>query len=133
MGLIKLTLTEDICKLIACIQHEKKEIKLKEDDDRKQITYAIDINSLFGGDYVLEDIAFILEKQDQVIEGTEEDPIGPSYPKELEDYMWDLYHTIFNNLQNIEEIVHQFAFKGGVTPGTYICKDWQHYWERKKE
>ena len=131
MALIKLEINEDMCKLIACIRHEQKEIKIKDNDKRKQITCSIDINSLFGGDYVLEDIAFILGKQDSVIVGTEEDPMGPSYPEELEEYMLGLYHTILNNLQNIEEIVHQFSFKGGVQPGVYQCKSWQHYWEKK--
>ena len=51
--------------------------------------YAWGINqwSLFGGTYVMEDIALILGRYDEFIPGTEESPQGKQYPKELEEYM----------------------------------------------
>lgn len=130
---IKLTLTEDMLKLIANIQFKAEEAEVEENDHRKNINYYVDMNSLYGGNFVLEDISFILGIYDKHIEGTEEDALGPKFPKELEDYMFQLHSTIVENINNIEEILHQFVLKGAVTPGTYVCDQYVKVWSKEEE
>ena len=43
----------------------------------------------------------------------------------------ELCQYIKDNLFYIESLIHFFAFKGGVVPGTYKCKDNDMIWERK--
>ena len=94
--------------------------------------YAWGINqwSLFGGTFVMEDIALILDRYDEFIPGTEESPQGKQYPKEFEDYMWELYNTIVDNMEYIISLVFYFSDKGGLTPGTYKCKDTLKEWTK---
>lgn len=132
MATIKLTLTEDILRLVSNIRFKDYQ-KLEDNDKREYPRYAIDMNSLYGGDFVLEDVAYILGKYDQVIPDTEEDAEGPRFPEELEKYMLDLHQFIVDNLDNIEEILHQMILQGGIKPGTYKCKDWQHIWQYVEE
>ena len=132
MATIKLKLTEDILKLVSNIRFKEYK-KIEDDDERSYPTYAIDLNSLYGGNFVLEDISFILGIYDQRIPDTEEDAEGPRFPEELEKYMYDLHEFIVVNLDNIEEILHQMILRGGIKPGTYKCKDWQHIWEYVEE
>ena len=128
MATLKLTLTKDILALVSNIRFKEYK-KVQDDDQREHIGYEIDLNSLYGGDFVLEDISFILGLYDQHIPDTEEDADGPKFPEKLEEYMYGLHAFIVENLDNIEEIVHQMILKGGIKEGTYKCKDWQHIWE----
>ena len=64
---------------------------------------------------------------------TEEDADGPKFSEEDTEYMLGLHDFIIDNLQNIEEVLHQMILKGGIKPGTYKCKDWQHIWEYVEE
>ena len=130
MGVIKIELTKDLCHLIANIRFNKEPF-IETNDKREKINYYIDMNNIYGGNFVLEDISYLLGIYDKHIPGTEEDALGPSFPEELEKYMYDMHLYIINNLQNIEEIVHQFSIKGGIKPGIYTCKDYQHLWKRK--
>lgn len=127
---IKLTLTEDMLKLIANIQFKQQEVIIEENDNRENIDYAIDMNNLYGGSFILEDISFILGIYDKHIHGTEEDPLGPQFSKEDEDYMFSLHSTIVENIQSIEEILHQFVLKGAVTAGTYECDKYARVWSK---
>lgn len=93
---------------------------LKTTAEKKEChAWGIDQWSLFGGTYVFEDIALILGKYDEYIKGTEEDPLGKQYPKELEDYWWGLYDYIWRNMKYIIKLVFYYCDKGGITPGEY--------------
>lgn len=92
--------------------------------ERKEChAWGINQWSLWGGTYVMEDIAMILGHYDEYIPGTEESPLGKQYPKELEDYWWVLYNDIANNLSDIINLVFYYTDKGGLTPGEYIYKN----------
>lgn len=75
--------------------------------------------SLFGGTYVFEDIAMILGYFDQAIENSENLATGRRFPKELEDKMYNLYEYIYENFEDIFNIVLTFVGKGGLIAGTY--------------
>jgi hypothetical protein len=93
--------------------------------------YGLDTYSLWGGTYIYEDIAYIIGKMDKVVEGTLEDPDGPKFDEETTEYMDGLASFIIENLQNIEEILHQFC-TDGIQPGvTYSCKPSEHIWTKE--
>lgn len=129
MGVLKLNLTEDVLCLVSNIRF-KQLPKLEENDSREHVGYEIDLASIYGGDFLFEDMALILGLMDKAIPDTLEDADGPKFDFETENKMLELHTFILDNLDNIEEIVHQFILKGGVTPGTYKCKDYQHIWEK---
>jgi hypothetical protein len=87
--------------------------------------------SLFGGTYVLEDIALILGCFDQALEHSENLPTGRRFPVELEVKMYSLYEYIYENLEDIFTLVLSMSNKGGITPGTYELID--YVWTKKKE
>jgi hypothetical protein len=125
MAIIKIKLTSDILTLITNI-HFKELPDLR--SEKYPLTWGIDLYSLYGGSFVLEDMAHILGKYDQVIPESIEDPLGPRFPKELEDYLWETHEYIVENLEFIEDLVHYYSNKGGLSEGTYKChreaKDW---------
>lgn len=126
--MIKLTLTDEHLSLIANLKMGNIPNNV---DDMPMAKLGFDLNSLYGGAFLLEDISYILGCYDKHIVGTEERALGPSFPQELEDHMYNLHFYIIDNLENIEEIVHYFSNKGGLTPGTYVCKDWEHIWTKR--
>lgn len=130
MAKLKIELTDDLISLISNIKFKEVPEPLTDNDTREYIEYAIDYNSLYGGDFVFEDISYILGRYEEHVPGTEEDALGPRFPKELEDYMWDLHSYILENIDSIEEIVHQFCGKGGIKAGTYECNSYFRQWER---
>ena len=83
-----------------------------------------------GHRYLLEDIAYIIGRYDEHIDGTEENAMGPEFPDETYNYMMELHHYILDNLPYIEDLVHQFSIKGGLTEGTYKCKDYERIWTK---
>ena len=136
MAIKKIELSEDALKLISNITFESAPEPLMvgyEAERREQINYYIDLNSLYGGSYVFEDIAFILGRENEMIPGTEENPLGGEFPEEFENYMWNLHTYIVDNLEYIEQMVHQFCIKGGLKPGKYECKSNVGIWEYKGE
>ena len=42
------------------------------------------------------------------------------------------FYLLFENLDLIEELVHQYTNKGGLVPGTYTCKTYDHIWKLKE-
>lgn len=128
MAVISVTLTEDMLKLISHINFTK--IPDLTDETQERMTWGIDFYSLYGGSYVFEDIAYILGRYDEHIAGTEEDPLGAAFPKEFEDYMWEIHTYIVDNIQYIESLVHQFVNRGGLTPGTYRSKSNENIWTK---
>lgn len=133
MAIIKVTLTEDMLKLISNIHFTRVPQMPTEKDNRQILTWGLDFASLYGGSYVFEDISYILGRYDEHIEGTEDDPMGVKFTREFTDYMWEMHEYILNNIGNIEELVHVYSNKGGLTPGTYKCKNNEHIWEKESE
>lgn len=112
----QLEFTDDILALVSNI-HFSEMPYLK---DKEFPVYAIDMNSLFGGSFILEDISRILGIYDKsVIKGTECNAMGPSFQKEDEDYMFRIATYIYDNLEDIEAILHYFSNKGGIKSGIY--------------
>ena len=128
MATIKITLTKDMLSLISNIHFNKLPDVTTE--KKQELNWGIDFFSLYGGSYALEDIAYIIGRYDEHIKGTEEDPMGPRFPKELEDYMWEMHSYIVNNIEYIESLVHWYSNKGGLTEGTYKCKDYEKIWSK---
>lgn len=99
--------------------------------DKKEChAWGINQWNLFGGTYVMEDVALILGHYGDFIPGTEESPLGKQYPKELEDYWWGLYLYIVENLVLIMNLILNYIDKGGVTPGEYKVDTKGMIWEK---
>ena len=67
MATIKLTLSEDVLKLVSNIRFREfpeiakdDQTELKTEEQQAHIGYEIDLYSLYGGNFLLEDIAYIL-------------------------------------------------------------------------
>ena len=120
MAKVILNLTKDHLALIRNLRF----------DDIDADHCGLDKNSLYGGSFVMEDVALCIGKFDQYIKGTEYDYDGKKFPKELEDYMWALHMDIADNLALIESLVHQFVVEGGLTPGKYTCIDYEKIWKK---
>ncbi len=124
MARIYVNLTEDHLKLIRNLN-----VQALTDE-----TVGIVKDNLYGGTYKYEQMALILGLTDKAVPGTEEDmETGTLYEKEAQLYMLELDKYIRENLLNIEEILHQFCLKGGLTVGKYVCKDYQHIWHRVED
>lgn len=124
MARIYVNLTEDHLKLIRNLN-----VQALTDE-----TVGIVKDNLYGGTYKYEQMALILGLTDKAVPGTEEDmETGTLYEKEVQLYMLELDKYIRENLLNIEEILHQFCLKGGLTVGKYVCKDYQHIWHRVED
>lgn len=119
MARIYVTLNKDHLKLIRNLNVQKvgEIIGIAEDN-------------LYGGTYKYEQMALILGFTDKAIKETEEDINGTVYEYDTQKYMVELDKYIKDNLLNIEEIMHQFSLKGGLTEGKYMCRDYQHIWEK---
>ena len=119
-----ITLTDDLLKLISFLNIEEC------GDDE----VCFDRTRLFSlGNHLLEDMAFILGKVDEAIPNTETNENGRAFPDELEKYMLEMKDYIAENLTFILSLVLQFASKGGLTVGTYKCKDNELLWERVED
>ena len=127
----KITLTEDHLKLISAIKVE--EFQFGADSGNGELGWGFNQYNLFGGTYVLEDVAIILGKYDQHIEGTEEDPQGMDFPEDVKNYMWECYSYIWENMVYIMSLVLYYSTRGGLIPGTYKCKDTVREWTRVEE
>ena len=131
MSIKKITLTEDHLKLISAMKFEAFDFDAETRNGR--MGWGIDQWNLFGGTYVLEDVAMIIGKFDKYIKGTEEDPMGRHYPQELEEYMWELYRYIWDNMEYIIDMILYYITRGGLKPGTYKytqnLKTWEYIGE----
>lgn len=90
----------------------------------------VSIITEYLGGHLLEDIAFLLGYIDKAIPNTKDDAEGRAFPNEIEEEMLALHEYIQDNLQSIEEIIHQFVFDGGVTVGTYEMNDETKMWQK---
>ena len=105
--------------------------ELHDFNPQSRFGWGCDQWSLWGGTYVLEDIAMILGVFDQAIENSENLATGRRFPKELEERMYSLYEYIFENFEDIINIVLSYINKGGIKPGVYEYVDYM--WKIKKE
>lgn len=121
MAIKRLTLNDDHLKLISSF-------KIDELDDHH---VAVCKNGIYGGSHVLEDIAMIIGKWDEAIKNTDDDCEGRAFPDELEKYMIELHSYIMDNLFYIESLLHQYVCQGGLTSGTYKCKDNELIWVKE--
>ena len=124
----KLTLTEDHIKLISAIKVEQ--FTFGPDSTHGELGWGFNQYNLFGGTYVLEDVSILLGLYDKHIQGTEEDPLGMDFPDDVKAYMWDLYSYIWENMTYIMSLVLYQTSRGGITPGTYKCKDTVREWTK---
>ena len=128
MAIKRITLTEDLLKVIPAIRFKKLNIS---DSDGNFHAWGIDTDGLFGGSYILEDIAKLIGRYDEHIQGTEYDSDGMKFTKETSEYLVSIYDFIVNNLEYIESLVHQYVCNGGLTVGTYKCKDYEMFWTKE--
>ena len=124
MAIKKITLTEDHLRLISNIKFEK--FTVSEGTASERFAWGIDQWNLFGGTFVLEDVSIIIGKYDLAYD--RDSATGPKFEKELENYMWDLYEYIYENLTFIMDLVLKFSNKGGLKVGTYKCIDYELDW-----
>jgi hypothetical protein len=122
----KITLTEDHIKLISAIKVE--EFAFGPNSRVGELGWGFNQYNLFGGTFVLEDVSILIGRYDKHIVGTEEDPQGVDFEDEDKKYMWGLYQYIWDNMVYIMSLVLTFAGKGGISPGTYKCKDTLKDW-----
>ena len=94
--MIKISLTDDIIKVLPLIKISKKE------DDSG---FEIISNNLFWGGTVLENIMQAWGKYDEHIPGTELSEEGRMWDEELEKKAWDTYDYIINHLDDIISII----------------------------
>lgn len=118
----RITLTEDHIKLISLLRFE---------EDEKNETLVIDKFDPYMLSGRLEDLAMALGMIDKMIPGTEDDAEGGAFPDDIEAYILRVHHYIIDHLYDIEVLVHQLAFRGGITPGTYKCIDNEEIWSKE--
>ena len=126
----RLTLTEDVIKLIPHLNFTETPTA-DEIADKRYPRWGIDYNSIYGGSFLLEDLALILGFHNDMLPESIESPMGFRYPEEIEDRMLAAHRIIIENMKSIEEIIHQFVVKGGIKPGTYKCDNKIRLWERE--
>ena len=79
----------------------------------------------------LEDLALALGYMNTAIPGTENDAEGAAFPDDVEEHILEVHHYVVDNLHDIETLIHQFVFSGGLTAGTYKCIDTEEIWEKE--
>lgn len=119
----RLTLTAEHLQLISIMKFEPNE------DTGDLTIYKDDPYRLSGR---LEDIAIALGMGDKIIPGTEFDPEGAAFPDDVEQHLLSIHKYISDNLYDIEVLIHQFAVKGGLQPGTYKAFDYEEIWTKEK-
>ena len=95
-------------------------------DVASQNGWGINQWNMFGGTYVMEDVAMITGHYNEAID---DGATGKVYPKELEDHMWELYLYIEENMEYIMKLVLWSITNGGLKPGTYKTRDMGINWE----
>lgn len=121
----RITLTEDILKMVSALSTQK--IDIPSDFGYGNYIIAMQDNCLYGGSDVLEDVSRILGLYDKHIEGTEENYNGIQFPEDIEKYIYDNHEFIVKNISVIETLVHYYSNKGGLTPGTYNTITFEKY------
>lgn len=130
MAIKRIVLTQDILNVISGLKFER--FTFNKNDANEHFGWGIDSYGMYGGTYPLEDISILIGRYEEHIPGTEEDPMGVQFPEELSQYMWEIHDYIVENLEYIENLIHTFINKGGLTPGTYKCKNNEMNWIKEK-
>lgn len=99
-------------------------------DEASQNGWGINQWNMFGGTYVMEDVALITGHYGEAID---DGAGGKVYPPELEAHMWDLYQYIYKNMEYIMRLVLWSITNGGLKPGTYKTKDMGINWTYEEE
>ena len=47
--------------------------------------------------------------------------------------MLEIHEYVVSNIGHIENLVHWYSNKGGLTEGTYKCKDYEMLWSKVEE
>lgn len=103
-----------------CPTLEKIILRLKRLDSEASVNgWGVNQYNLFGGTYVLEDVAKIIGRYDKYVEGTKEDPQGADFADEDKDYMWGLYSYIWENMEYIFDLLLFYCTKEPLKPGVY--------------
>jgi hypothetical protein len=113
----RITLTDDILKLVSVLT--VREIDLPSDFNNGRYICGLENYSLYGGSYLLEDMSRALGIYDKRIEGSEDESTGVAFDEETENMMYELHDFILKNLIEIENLLHYWSNKGGLTAGTY--------------
>lgn len=98
-------------------------------EPQSRFGWGCDQWGLFGGTYLLEDMAMILGFFDKAIENSETLSSGRRFPVELEEKMYSLYDYICENMDDILNLVFTYIGNGGLTPGIYEYIDYK--WVKK--
>lgn len=91
---------------------------------------GVDTYDLYGGGNVWFDMACILNATDKIVEGTLERPFGPEFKDGYKEHLQELDEFIVSNMENIQNILHQFC-KTGLKPGIYEAQDYEQIWSFK--
>lgn len=119
--IIRLKLTDELISLISNFRFRKISDK----------HFGVDTYDLYGGTNLWEDMALITGNFDQAIPGSETKPMGREFPEPIMEHLNELDLFIRENIENLENIVHQFSMKGGIKSGIYEAIDYEQIWEYK--
>lgn len=97
-------------------------------DEASQNGWGVNQWNMFGGTYVMEDVALITGHYGENID---DGASGKVYPKELEDHMWGLYLYVLENMEYIMKLVLWSITNGGLEAGTYKTKDMGISWTKE--
>lgn len=128
-GCIKRVAEEHNCNIEDCFDETTVGDIMEKNHIHLDSLYGIDSFNPWGGTFIFEQVALILGIHDRVIPESLEDVTGPKYPEEDTEHMKELISFIQDNLQNIEEILHQFCTEGIKEGVTYWCFNYQHIWK----
>ena len=115
---VSLVFTDDIIKFI-------KLMKVQRFNDGQ---IGFDNYDLYPESHLFDFMAMVLGLQDHRMKGTEENPLGAEYDEEAMKYMFEIDSFIVENIEYIEEILHQFC-DVGIKPGKYSCLAYQRIWK----
>jgi hypothetical protein len=115
---ISVVLTKDIINFV-------KLFKIQRFNDS---SVGIDTYGLYPESHLFDFMAMVLGLLDHRVAGTEENPLGAEYDVETTKKLHELDEYIVNNIEYIEEILHQFC-DVGVKPGKYSCLVYQRLWK----
>lgn len=115
---ISVVFTEDIITFV-------KLLKVQRFNDN-QIGY--DNYGLYPESHLFDFMAMVLGLQGHRIPGTEDNPLGAEYDEETTERLHNIDAYIVENLEYIEEILHQFC-DVGIKVGKYSCLAYQRIWK----
>lgn len=119
---LTLVFTEDIITFIKLLKPQRL----------NESTVGYDLYGLYPESHLFDFMAMVLGLQDHRIPGTEENPMGAEYDEETTKRLFEIDEFIVENLEFIEEILHQFC-EVGIKKGKYTCLAYQRIWKYEGE